>query len=200
MQAAVAGRGDFSQARQGGLIDLVPLEAAGQIGSDVVAAVFVAGVLEDVAALLQVALQLQHAGLVLGELRLGVGDLTGDSLNLHLFLGDGVHVLANVGHQVFDHLARPLDLELDGHVVLDGILDPADRRADIAAGVSAEEQGSQEHGDPAPDDKLLNHRLIHPFPKPKRAAGLVHLLAWRFERHNGAAQRGKSPVWGNSWD
>ena len=39
-------------------------------------------------------------------------------LDLDLLLGDDVHVFADVGHQVFDLLAGPLDFELDRHEVV----------------------------------------------------------------------------------
>ena len=80
------------------------------------------------------------------------GDLLGQPLDLHLFLGDHVHVLLDVRHEVLDHRAGTFDLELHRHAALDGILDPTGRGGDIAPGIAAEQHGRQQNGDRASDN------------------------------------------------
>ena len=69
-----------------------------------------------------------------------------EPLDFDFFGGNAVHVLADVGHQIFDQAAGPLKLEIDRHAVLDRILDPADGSADVAQGIAAQKKHA-EHGE-----------------------------------------------------
>ena len=104
----------------------------------------------------QVGLQPQHLLFLLGQAGLGPGDLLVQPLELDLFLGDSVHVLADLRHEVLDHGPRPLDLELDGHAVLDAFGDAAGERAKVALGAGAEKhQCGQNHT--TQNNCLLDH-------------------------------------------
>ena len=69
----------------------------------------------------------------------GCADLLIELLQGHFFLGDHVHRAADFRLQVADHLAGTVDLELDRHAFLHRAGDPVIRRADVAAGVAAEQ-------------------------------------------------------------
>ena len=96
--------------------------------------------------------------LSLASLRLGVGDLLFQALHLDLFLGDDVHILADLRRQVLDHLPSVIDFKADGHAVLDGIVDVAPRGADIADRIPPEKNDSSQKNGCGGDQRFANHK------------------------------------------
>ena len=86
-----------------------------------------------------------------------LGDLLVKPLHFHLFLGDDVHVLADLGHEVLDHAPGTVDLELDGHRLLDGVGHIAGRRAEIAAGIASHQNQAHQGRAAAKNQHFSNH-------------------------------------------
>ena len=142
---------------------LVSLEAVGQVGLDLRGRVVPAAVLIRLLGCSQIGLQPQDLLLILDELRLGVGDLLFQSLHFDLFLGDHMHVLADLGHQLLNHLPRVIDFKTDRYAVLNRIVDVAQRGADIAERIPPKKHdSSQKHGCGGNDD-FLDHDCDPPF-------------------------------------
>ena len=93
----------------------------------------------------------------LAEPRAALGDLLVEPLDLDLFLGDDVHVLADLGHQVLNHAPGAVDLELDGHALPHGVGHVAGRRAEIAEDVAPGHQRAQKNHATADDEQFPNH-------------------------------------------
>ena len=105
----------------------------------------------------RVGLQPQQLILLLAKPRLALGDLLVEPLHFHLLLGDDVHVLADLGDEVLDHSPGTVDLELDGHRLLDGVGDVAGRRAEIAVGVASHQNQAHQGRTAAKHQHFLNH-------------------------------------------
>ena len=136
---------------------LVAVEAVSQILLHLLDRVTPPGVLEGRLAALDVGLQPQDLLLVLGQPLLGVGDLLVELLDLHLLLGNDVHVLADLGHQVVDHAPGTGDLEVHRHAVGHRALHVAGRRADVAHQVAAEKEQRHHQRRGGRDNRFLDH-------------------------------------------
>src|SRR5207248_1680032 len=93
-------------------------------------------VLELVATARQISLEFQEIGAILIEPAFLLANLPVESLGVDFFLSNQVHVGADLGNQVLEHIARPLDFELHRHGVANRMLGAADSSADVAIRVS----------------------------------------------------------------
>ena len=119
------------------------LEAVGQIQFDLLHRVTPPGVVIDRLLGHQVALELHDLGPVLVHRGRSLRNLLVQPFDLNFFLGNDVHVLANVGHQVFDHPPE-FNFEFHGHTLRDRIFHPAERSANITGRIPAEKQHRQQ--------------------------------------------------------
>ncbi len=79
------------------------------------------------------------------------------TIDFHFLLGDGLHVFANFGHDVFDYVAGPIDFKLGRHRLFHGIGHPTRRCADIAGGVPPKTNNPRTA---TPKPKKINRRIM----------------------------------------
>ena len=88
----------------------------------------------------EIALELHDFGAIFVERSLGLREPFFELIDFDFFLGDQVHVVANLGFEILDHAAGAGELERDRDAVFNAAAEMGERCFDVAETIASKDQ------------------------------------------------------------